>query len=53
MCNTQESLGLSTLFIFQNSKYLENITFRKLGQFASSGQGRAGDTYSVGSLRKS
>jgi hypothetical protein len=51
-CFTGELLGFWTLSINRFSKKLENTPFQKLDLFPSSGEG-GGDTYNVGSLRKS
>jgi hypothetical protein len=40
-------------FTFPSPGILENMTFRKLDLFPSSGEGGGEDTYSVGPLRKS
>jgi hypothetical protein len=39
--------------LFPSSGILENMTFRKLDLFLSSGEGGGEDAYSVGPLRKS
>jgi hypothetical protein len=39
--------------LYASSGILENMTFRKLDLFPSSGEGGGEDTYSVGPLRKS
>jgi hypothetical protein len=39
--------------LFPSSGILENMTFRKLDLFPSSGEGGGENTYSVGPLRKS
>jgi hypothetical protein len=53
MCRTLEIIEISDFVhrpVFRRT--LKNTTFRKLDLFPSSGEG-VGDTYSVGSVRKS